>query len=1047
MKFTHFFIDRPRFAVVISAMMVIFGVISYFELPVSQYPEIAPPQVRVSAVYPGANAETIAATVATPLEQEINGIEGMIYMSSQSTNDGVMNLDITFAPGTDLDTAQVLVQNRVSAAEPRLPEPVRRLGLSTTKRSPSILLMVNLVSPQDTYDLLFISNYAALNIEDRLKRLDGIGDVILFGGSEYAMRIWLDPDRLTAIGLTAGDVIAALRAQNVEVAGGTLNQSPMQTQDAFEIGIETQGRLLNAEEFGEVIIRSGERQEILRLKDVARIELGSESYTTRGYLGDRPTVGLFAFLQPGANALESAQEVKDAMAELSTEFPADLEYRIIYNPTEYVEQSIAEVITTLFIAIGLVVLVIIVFLQSWRTAIIPVIAIPISLIGTFALMLLFGYSLNMLSLFGLVLAIGIVVDDAIVVVENVERRLREGQDIKTATKRTMDEVGTALIATSLVLVAVFLPTVLLEGITGQFYKQFGVTIAAATMISTVVSLTLSPAMAAIFMRKIGQTSDSDHFLPARLFNRFINRLSNGYGFLVSRLVRLGLLVSAVYVGLIVFAGYQFSQLPTGFVPPQDQGYTITIINLPPGASLDRSDAVAKEVISRLKGIDDVLETVAFSGFSPATSANASNSAVVFGVLKPIAERRPLEEILADIRTEVADINEAFVLTIPPPPIPGIGNAGGFKMMVQDRGGRGPVALEQATWALAIAANQAPETTGMFTLFETNTPRIYLDIDRERAQGLDVPLENIYEALRVYLGSVYVNDFSFLGRSFRITAQGDESFRRTPDDVLKLRARSNDGHLVPIGSFASVSDKAGPSRIPRFNAYPAAALSGNAAPGYSSGEAIAKMEELAAQVLPDGFGYEWTELAYQEKQTGNSAIYIFMLAVLFVFLLLAAQYESWTLPISILLIVPMCLLSASAGLIIAGMDNNILTQVGLVVLIGLASKNAILIVEFARQNEKMSGMDRWAAATDAAQTRLRPILMTAFSFILGVIPLLIATGPGFEMRQAIGVTVFSGMLGVTLFGLILTPVFYVLCRKLAGIGQRQPNTKAAVEASG
>ncbi|PCJ96621.1 MAG: hydrophobe/amphiphile efflux-1 family RND transporter [Zetaproteobacteria bacterium] len=1033
MKFSHFFIDRPRFAMVVSCFIVIFGMLAYVALPVSQYPEIAPPQVQVIAVYPGASAETIAETVAIPLEQEINGVENMIYMSSQATNDGRMTLSITFRTGTDIDTAQVLVQNRVSAAEPRLPEAVRRLGVTTIKNSPDFLMVINLFSPNGTYDQSFIGNYASLEISDRLKRVDGVGNSQIFGASEYAMRLWFDPDRMASLDLTAEDVLDAVRSQNIQVAGGILNQSPMPSQHAFELTVQTQGRLVDVSEFENIIVKAGKNGALVRLKDIARVELGARDYVTRGYLGETPAVAILLTMRPGANALETAERTLAAMDDMAEAFPQGLEYKVVYNPTNYIAESIDEVFTTLFQAMLFVIFVIIVFLQSWRTAIIPVIAIPISLIGTFGVMLAFGYSLNMLSLFGLILAIGIVVDDAIVVVENVERKLRQGIEIRQATKETMDEVGTALIATSLVLVAVFLPTVLMEGITGQFYKQFGVTIAAATMISTVVSLTLSPAMATIFMKNIGQ--DEGHGLlskPARVFNVFMDKLSHGYGFVVSKIVRMGLMISILYIGLIALTGYQFSFIPTGFIPSQDQGYTITIVNLPSGAALDRTDDVIKKAVKLLRSIDGVEDTVAFAGFSGATFTNASNAGAIFTVLKPLGTRRDVGEIIGEMHMVLSQIDDAFLITVPPPPVPGIGNAGGFKMMVQDRAGKGLPALEQAAWALAMAANQVPETTSVYTSFETSTPRIYLDIDRERARRLKVPLQNVFNALEVNLGSAYVNDFNFLGRTFRVTAQADAPYRLTRDDILRLRVRSSDGAMVPIGSLATVKDTSGPLRVPRYNLYPAAGVSGNTAPGYSSSEALARMEQLADQVLPDGFSYEWTELAYQEKAMGNTAIVVFCLAVLFVFLLLSAQYESWTLPLAIILIVPMCLLSAGAGLLIMGMDNNVLTQIGFIVLIGLASKNAILIVEFSKQNED-EGMDRWQAAIEASKTRLRPILMTAFSFILGVIPLLLATGAGFEMRQAIGVTVFSGMLGVTLFGLLFTPVFYVLCRKLAEFG--------------
>ncbi|MFP4465368.1 MAG: efflux RND transporter permease subunit [Alphaproteobacteria bacterium] len=1035
MTFSHFFIDRPRFAAVISVMIVVFGVLSYIALPVTQYPEIAPPQVQVSAAYPGANAETVAETVATPLEQEINGVENMLYMSSQSTNDGSMSLSITFKPGTDIDTAQVLVQNRVAAAEPRLPEEVRRRGVTTMKNSPNFLMAINLYSPEGTYDLNYIGNYASLQISDRLNRLEGVASSMVYGASDYAMRLWFDPDKLASLDMTASDVINAVRSQNVQVAGGILNQAPVPSgQNAFELSVQTKGRLIDVEEFENIIVKSGVGGALVRLRDVARVELDAENYVTRGYLGENPSVVVILTMLPGANALETAERAINEIDLLAKSFPQDLEYKIIYNPTDYIAQSIDEVFVTLFLAILLVILVIIVFLQNWRTAIIPVIAIPISLIGTFGLMLTFGYSLNMLSLFGLVLAIGIVVDDAIVVVENVERKLREGVEIRQAAKDTMSEVGSALIATSLVLVAVFLPTVLMEGISGQFYKQFGVTIAAATMLSTLVTLTLSPAMAVIFMKGAGQEKSGVLNAPARLFNSFMDKLSQGYGFLVSKLVRLSFLVIAVYLGLIALTGYQFTLIPSGFIPAQDQNYTITIINLPSGSAIERTDAVIKQVKSALLAIPDVENTVGFAGYSAATNTTSGNVGAIFTVLKPLGQRRDLHEILADMNKALFPIDDAFIVTVPPPAVQGMGNAGGFKMMVQDRAGHGPQALEQAIWMLAGAANQAPETESVYAFFETSTPRIFLDIDREKARRLNINLQDVFATLESNLGSAYVNDFNFLGRTFRVIGQADAPYRLTKDDVLRLRVRSHTGAMVPIGAIATIQDTSGPSRIARYNLYPSAAVSGDTAQGFSSGQALARMEQLAEQVLPEGFGYEWTELAYQEKASGNTAIIIFALAVLFVFLLLSAQYESFTLPLAIILIVPMCLLSAGAGLYIQSMDNNILTQIGFIVLVGLASKNAILIVEFAKQNEDDLGMDRFKAAVEACKTRLRPILMTAFSFILGVIPLLFATGAGFEMRRAIGLTVFSGMLGVTLFGLLFTPVFYVLCRKLTMIGK-------------
>lgn len=1044
MNFPHFFIERPIFATVLSILIIIAGGLSYFALPIEQYPQVAPPTIQVTASYPGANAEIVANTVATPLEQEINGVENMLYMLSQSTSDGRVTLTITFELGTNLDEAQVLVQNRVAIAEPRLPEEVRRLGITTRKNSPDLMLVVNLYSPDNTYDQLYIANYAVLQIRDILARIDGVGDILLFGASEYSMRIWLDPDRIAALNLTAGDVLQALRGQNIQVASGILNQPPMPQQNNFEVSVQTQGRLIDAEQFENIVVKSGDGGRIVRLRDVGRAELGAASYVTRGYLGDKPAIALPIFQRPGTNALETADAVIATMEELSQAFPAGLAYEIAYNPTEFVAESIDEVVKTLIEAVLLVVLVIMVFLQTWRAAIIPIIAIPVALIGTFAVMLLLGFSLNNLSLFGLVLAIGIVVDDAIVVVENMERNMRSGMTPREAAHRTMDEVGSALIATSLVLVAVFLPTTFLEGISGQFYRQFGVTIAVSTVLSSVVALSLSPAMAAIFMKPHGNdpchTPASVWRAPLKYFfcrfNTGLEWVSQRYGWTVCRLVRGVTLVLVVYGGLMALTVWQFDRVPTGFIPAQDQGYFIVSIQLPPGASLSRTDAVVRQATDKLLDIDGVTNAIAFAGFSGATFTNASNAAAIFPTLAdfPVREAKGLtyDGILDQMRQTMAEIDEAFIVVIPPPPVRGIGNAGGFRMMVQDRRGRGLDVLDRSVWDLVGAANQDPNLTSVFSFFETSTPQLYLDIERERAERLGVPIAEVFQALELYLGSAFVNDFNYLGRTFRVTAQADAPYRLSADDITRIRVRNASGQMVPLGSVATFEDIAGPSRVPRYNLYPAAAVLGDTAPGRSTGEALAAMERLADNVLPDGIGYEWTEIAFQQKQAGNTAAIAFVLAVVFVFLLLAAQYESWTLPLAIILIVPMGLLSAITGVWLAGMDNNILTQIGFVVLIGLASKNAILIVEFAKQQED-NGKGLWDAAIDAARLRLRPILMTSFAFILGVVPLIMATGAGAEMRLALGMAVFSGMIGVTFFGLLFTPVFYVVCRKLALLG--------------
>lgn len=1031
MRLSHFFIDRPIFASVIWLITIIIGIISYGKLAVEQYPEISPPTIVVSAVYPGASADIVANTIAAPLEQEINGVEGMLYMSSQSTNSGSTAITITFKQGTDLDQAQVLVQNRVAAAEPRLPEEVRRRGINTRKNSPDMLMVVNLFSPNGTYDQTFIGNYANLQIRDSLLRIDGVGDMRLFGASDYAMRIWLDPDRVAALGLTAGDVLAALRSKNMQVASGTLGTQPVGSQDAFELNVQVQGRLTKPEEFADIIIKASNDGRVVHLRDVGRVELGAENYDTRGYLADKKAIALPIFQRPGSNALETAAEIISTMDELAKKFPKDLEYKIVYNPTEFIGKSINAVYHTIFEAIVLVVLVILLFLQNWRTAVIPVLAIPISLIGTFIVMNSLGFSLNNITLFGLVLAIGIVVDDAIVVVENMERLLAKGVKPRDAARQTMDEVGNALVAIGFVLVAVFLPTTFIQGVSGRFYQEFGVVVAVATLFSVAISLTLSPSLAALLLRAPKHDAENSNRIYSK-FNAFLERFSLRYGLAVGKTVRMGGLMLTLYAGLMVLTGATFSQVPTGFIPQQDQGYFIVGIQLPPAASLERTDAVVQKVVKKLLAVDGVANAVSFAGFSGVTFSSASNAGAIFPRLESFEERAKkglsAEKILADIRASLSTIDDAFVIVIPPPSVRGIGNGGGFKMMLQDRGGVGIDQLNGAIWAMAGAANQSGVVGSVFSFFETNTPQVFVDINREKAEKLGVPLSNIFEALGVYLGSAYVNDFNYLGRTFRVTAQADAPQRMTADDIARLHVRNTHGDMVPLGTLAGFEDRSGPARQPRYNLYPAAELQGEAVAGKSSGEAIAYMESLAQQMLPQGIGYEWTELAYQQKLASGTAGVAFGLAVVFVFLLLAALYESWILPLSIILIVPMCLFSAILGVWIAGMDNNILTQIGLVILIGLASKNAILIVEFAKEREA-EGATSVDAAIAAASLRLRPILMTSFAFILGVLPLVFASGPGAEMRQALGVAVFSGMLGVTIFGLIFTPVFYVLCRKL------------------
>ncbi|MEO9594887.1 efflux RND transporter permease subunit [Rhodopirellula bahusiensis] len=1049
MKFPHFFIERPIFASVLSFVIVLVGGIVYFTLPVSQYPSVAPPTVLVRASYPGATPEVIADTVATPIEQEMNGVDDMLYMESSSSSDGTMQLTVTFKLGTDLDDAQVLVQNRVAIAESRLPEQVRQIGVTTTKQIPDMLMVVHLNSPDGSRDQLYISNYAFLRVRDALMRLDGVGEIRIAGGNEYAMRIWLDIEKMTHVDLTAGEVVDAIRAQNIQVAAGVIGQPPTDETGDFQLNVTTQGRLIREDEFGDIIVKRGEDGRITRLRDVARIELGAQDYSRLSYLDGKSAIAVLVYQRPGTNAVDTAAEVKRVMSEMSEEFPQGLGYEIAYNPTDYVEESIAEVFETLFITTIFVVLTVFLFLHGWRPTIIPVIAIPISLVGTFAVMQFLGVTLNTLSLFGLVLAIGIVVDDAIVVVENVERLIAEGMTAREATHKAMDEVGSALIATTLVLIAVFVPTVFVPGISGQFYQQFALTISISTAISTFVSLTLSPALCALLLRpkdapknRIGKFIDFLFGWFFRLFNRTFDATSNIYASIIGRLIKKTGFAMVLYVGLLILTGFSFSMVPTGFIPDQDQGYVIVAINLPDGASLARTDRVTRRVAEIGKEIDGVAHAVGIAGLSGATFSIKPNAAVTFLPLEDAKERakrgRGVEAIVADMRREVAAINEAQILIIPPPPIRGIGRGGGFKMYVQDRSGAGLDALNQVAQTMLGQANQQPGVTQVFSNLRMDVPQVYADVDRTKAQMLDVPVNRVFEALQVYLGSVYINDFNFLGRTYRVTAQAEPKFRDEATDITKIRTRSDRGASIALGSVVNITQTAGPDRLVRFNLFPAADLNGTTVPGFSTGQSLATMEQLADQNLPPGFGYEWTEIAFQEKQAGNTIVFLFPLAVLFVFLALSAQYESWLLPLAIILIVPLCLLFALSGVWFRGMDNNVLTQIGFIVLIGLACKNAILIVEFAKAEED-AGKNRFEAAIAACRLRLRPILMTAFSFILGVVPLLVATGAGFEMRRVLGTAVFAGMLGVTVFGLFLTPVFYVMLRRFAK--QKEVETEA------
>lgn len=1039
MNISHFFIDRPIFAAVISIIITLIGAVAYFSLPVAQYPDIAPPSISVSASYPGASAEIVAKTVATPLEQEVNGVDNMLYMTSQSTSDGAMALAVTFKLGTNLDTAQVLVQNRVSTALPRLPEEVRSIGVTVTKQSPDLMMVIHLSSPDGSRDLLYISNYATLHVKDVLARIDGVGNVTIFGARDYSMRIWLDPEKLAVRNLTAGDVVTALRGQNVQVAAGVINQPPVPRPGAFQLNVETQGRLTTPAEFGTIIVKSDDQGRVTRVRDVARVELGAADYNRSGYLDERVAIPLGIFQRPGSNALATAALVQNAMAELSKSFPSGLRYDIVYNPTVFISQSVEAVIQTMFEAVILVVVVIILFLQTWRASVIPIVAIPVSLIGTFAMLAALGFSLNNLSLFGLVLAIGIVVDDAIVVVENVERNIREGLSPRDAAYRTMEEVGGALIAIALVLSAVFIPSTFLTGILGQFFRQFAVTIATATVISLIVSLTLSPALCALlFKPHEAEPKRQNVFVRPVVaffngFNRAFEWISSRYGALTGRLVRISGFMVVIYLGLIGITVYEFSRAPTGFIPQQDQGYLINIIQLPPGASLARTDEVARKVTKMVLSTPGIAHAVPIVGLDGATFTTAPNAAVVFTPLDDFKQRaekgQSAQALIGALNQQFASIQEAFVISVAPPPVRGIGTTGGFKMEVQDVHGGEPAELESVAMAIMAQANQTPGLAGVFTTFSTKTPKVYADIDRVRAEMLGVNTNDVFTTLEVFLGSQYVNDFNFLGRTYRVTAQADGDFRQDLHAIGNLKTRNAKGEMVPLSSVASFRNITGPYRVEHFNLFPSAAVQGGTQPGYSTGYGLATMEQIARANMPDGYSFSWTELAYQEKLAGNTAIFVFMASVVFVFLLLAAQYESWTLPLAVILIVPMCLLAAVTGLLLRTMDVNILAQIGFVVLIGLAAKNAILIVEFARQNEE-HGEDRFQAATEAARVRLRPILMTSFAFILGVLPLMIATGAGAEMRQSLGTAVFCGMLGVTIFGLIFTPVFYVVVRRVA-----------------
>lgn len=1041
MNISRFFVDRPVFAGVLSVLIVVAGLIGMRALPISEYPEVVPPSIVVRATYPGANPKVIAETVATPLEEQINGVENMLYMSSQATSDGVMTLTVTFKLGTDPDKAQQLVQNRVSQAEPRLPAEVRSLGVSTVKSSPDLMMVVHLVSPGNRYDLTYLRNYAVLNIKDRLARIEGVGQVQIFGAGDYSMRIWIDPQKAAEHDLAASDISNAIREQNVQAAAGTIGASPSPNGVDLQLNVNAQGRLSTPEEFGNIIVKSGSNGEITRLRDVARVELGAADYALRSLLDGESAVAIPVFQAPGSNAITISDQVAATMQDLQKAMPDGVKYEIVYDTTEFVRASIDKVIDTLLEAIALVVIVVILFLQTWRASIIPLIAVPVSIIGTFAVMYVFGFSINALSLFGLVLAIGIVVDDAIVVVENVERNIENGLSPREATYRAMKEVSGPIIAIALVLVAVFVPLAFISGLSGQFYRQFALTIAISTVISAINSLTLSPALAALLLKdhhapKDWLTRGMDKVLGGffRGFNRAFGAASNGYGKGVGGLLNRKSIVMVVYMLLAGATYAMFNTVPGGFVPAQDKQYLIGFAQLPDAASLDRTEDVIKRMSDIAMQQPGVEHAIAFPGLSINGFTNSSNAGVVFVALSPFEERTTPElsggAIAMALNQKFGAVQDAFIAMFPPPPVNGLGTTGGFKMQIEDRAGFGYQTLDEVTKAFLGKAYQTPELAGLFSSFQINVPQLYADLDRAKAEQLGVSVTDVFETLQIYLGSLYVNDFNAFGRTYSVRVQADAKFRSQAEDIGQLKVRSSNGQMIPLSALVKVNATTGPERTTRYNGFLSADINGGPAPGFSSGEAQAAIERIASETLPSGISFEWTDLTYQQILAGSSGLLVFPLALLLVYLVLAAQYESLTLPLAIIMIVPMGVLAAMTGVWLTGGDNNIFTQIGLIVLVGLSAKNAILIVEFARELE-FEGRSPVAAAIEASRLRLRPILMTSLAFIMGVVPLVISTGAGAEMRAAMGVAVFSGMIGVTIFGIFMTPVFYVLVRKLSG----------------
>ncbi len=1039
MNISKFFINRPIFAGVLSILIFLAGLVSIFHLPISEYPEVSPPSVIVNAQFPGANPKVIAETVATPLEEQINGVENMLYMYSQSTSDGRMTLTVTFEIGTNPDLAQQLVQNRVSQALPRLPEVTRQIGVTTIKSSPDLTMVVHLHSPSGRYDMLYLRNFAVLTVKDELARIKGVGQVRLFGAGDYAMRIWLNPEKIAERNLTANDVVAAIREQNVQVAAGIIGGAPYADSAELQLPVNTKGRLETPEEFEQIIIRTGEEGQITRLKDVANIEIGASEYALRSLLDNKQAVAIPIFASPGANALEISDNVRAKMAELKENFPSGVDYSVVYDPTIFVKGSIKAVIKTLLEAVTLVVLVVIIFLQTWRASIIPLLAVPVSIVGTFAPMALFGFSINVLTLFGLILAIGIVVDDAIIVVENVERNIGEGLSPYEASYKAMREVTGPIIATTLVLIAVFVPIAFISGLTGQFYRQFALTIAISTVISAFNSLTLSPAMSRLLLKPEGGANDwltrgmNTVFGPFfHWFNNVFKRSSNRYFGGIGKIVTRRGIAMGVYALLLGLTYAGFKEVPKGFVPVQDKQYLVSFVQLPDGATLERTEAVIREMSDIALREAGVVSAVAFPGLSINGFTNSSSAGIVFVALDDFGERTAAElsgfAISQKLQQKFNGIEEAFIAIFPPPPVRGLGTIGGFKLQIEDRTDQGYEALNKALNDVVQKAHPAPELTGVFSNYKINVPQVYAYVDRTKAKQLGLNINEVFDAMQVYLGSLYINDFNKFGRTYQVIAQADKEFRDTPEDILKLKVRNDKGEMVPLGSVLKVSETFGPESAQRYNAFRAADLNGNAAPGYSSGQAQDTITRILNETLPKGMQFEWTELSYQQILAGDTTVYVIPLVLLLVFLVLAAQYESVTLSLAILLIVPLSMLSAIVGVWLTGGDNNIFTQISLFVLMGLATKNAILMVEFARELENQ-GLTVVEAALEASKLRLRPILMTSLAFIMGVLPMAVSTGAGAEMRNAMGIAVFAGMLGVTFFGLFLTPVFYAILRKL------------------